>query len=149
MHTFSINLGSYRSIHMHIQYQQRIVLSLLISTHKILNTNESTTLKFNYSDLFVLSTTLIYKLNTTLTSNSYHSKYVWFICLLIRIHNLRKILINDSSDSNLSSKFMVLAVVAFTIEEKRKTQGQQAKETHNILEYCNVRTRIILLLWFL
>ena len=29
---------------------------------------------------------------TTLTSNSNHSKYVWFISLFIEIHNLRKIL---------------------------------------------------------
>ena len=49
-------------------------------------------------------------MSTTLTSNL-------FICLLILIHNLRKILIiliNDTSDSNLSSKFTVLVVVVFT-----------------------------------
>ena len=35
--------------------------SLLISTHVILSMSESTILKFNYSDSFVLTTTLIYK----------------------------------------------------------------------------------------
>ena len=51
-------------------------------------------------------------MSTTLASNSYHSKYVSFISLLIRIHNFRKIIINDSSDSNHSLEFIVLVVVA-------------------------------------
>ena len=57
-------------------------------------------------------------MSTTFTSNSYHSKHVWFINLLIfiSIYDFRKIfiiLINDSNDSNLSSKFTVLVIVAF------------------------------------
>ena len=57
--------------------QQRIVfILLLISTHVILSMSESTVLKFNYSDTFVLSSTLLFKyqivisMSTTLTSNS-------------------------------------------------------------------------------
>ena len=41
--------------------QHWFIFSLFISTHEILTTNKSTILKFNNSDLFVLSTTLIYK----------------------------------------------------------------------------------------
>ena len=52
---------------------------------------------------------------TTLTSNSYHSKYVRFIStLLIQIHNFRKILLNVMNDSYHESKFLILVVVAFT-----------------------------------
>ena len=53
------------------------------STHEISNINESTILTLNYSDSFVFTITLIYKyiqvamsISTTLTSNSYPSKYV-------------------------------------------------------------------------
>ena len=42
------------------------------------------------------------------------------------------ILINDSSDSNHSSTFTVLVVAAFTKKAERKTQRQQAKQTHNL-----------------
>ena len=42
------------------------------------------------------------------------------------------ILINESSDSNHSSKFKVLVVVAFTKKEEGKRQRQQAKQTHNL-----------------
>ena len=35
--------------------------NILISAHKMLKISESTILKFNHSDYFVLSTTLIYK----------------------------------------------------------------------------------------
>ena len=61
---------------------------------------ESTVLKFNYSDPFILTTILIYSwvqfamsMHTTFTSNSYHLKSVWFLSLRIYIHNFRKILI--------------------------------------------------------
>ena len=47
-HTFAVALVS-------------IDFPLLISTHEILNISESTVLKFNHSDSFVYSTTLIYK----------------------------------------------------------------------------------------
>ena len=53
---------------MHIRDQQWIDFSLIISTHEILRMSESTVLKFNYSDSFVLSTTLIYK---------YRLQWVW------------------------------------------------------------------------
>ena len=43
------------------QRQQWNIFSLLISIHEILDTCESTILKFNYFDSFVLTTTLIYK----------------------------------------------------------------------------------------
>ena len=54
-----------------------------------------------------------------------------------RVINLEK---KYSSDSNHSSKFTTLAVVAFTKEEKRKRQvaGEYS--------YCSIRTRIILIL---
>ena len=68
-------------------------------------------------------------MNTTLTSNSWHSKYVWFIRLLIQILRFRKILINNSNNSNHSSKFTVLVVAALT----QKRPRQQAKQTHNLL----------------
>ena len=64
-------------------------------------------------------------LSTTLTSNIWHSKYVWFIRLLILVHKFRKIfiiLINDSSDSNHSSKFSVLVIFSFKIRSKKKTK---------------------------
>ena len=45
-----------------------MVFSLLISTHVILSISESTVLKFNYSDSFTRTTTLIYK---------YSVQWVW------------------------------------------------------------------------
>ena len=53
-----------------IRYQQRIVFSLLISTHEILNISKSRILKFNYVLRFILLliTTLINKY-MSLTSN--------------------------------------------------------------------------------
>ena len=131
-----------RNARVGIKAQQCIAFLLIISIHEILSTSALTVLKFNYSDSFVLTTTLIYtvqvakSINTTLTSNSYHSKYVWFIWLLIQFHKFRKILIiliNVSSGSKYSSTFTVLVVVAFTKEEERKRQRQQAKETPNPL----------------
>ena len=71
-----------------------------------------------------------------LTSNSYPSKYVWFIRLLIpnrKFRKIFKILINNSSDSNHSLTFTVLVVDAFTDREDRKKQGQQAEHIHNLL----------------
>ena len=60
------------------------------------------------------------------------------------IHNLRKILIiliNDPSDSNhSSSKFTVLAVVAFTKEENDKTASEA--NTQPSSKYCSVRMRL-------
>ena len=61
LYTFS-NLSIYvPSFVIHTRDQQWIGFSLLVSIHEILNTSESTILKFNYSDPFVLYTTLIYK----------------------------------------------------------------------------------------
>ena len=76
-----------------------------------------------------------------LTSNSYHSKYVWFISALIYIHNIRKILvilINDSSDSTQKEKGDI------------STKDRAANRT-NIqpsCEYFSAHTRITLIFWF-
>ena len=48
--------------------QQWIAFSLLVSSHEILSMIESTALKSNYSDSFVLKSTLIYK---------YRLQWVW------------------------------------------------------------------------
>ena len=118
---------------------QRSAMNRCFATHKhswILNINESTILKFNHSDSFVLTTTLIYKNEY----NEYeynvdieHSKYVWFICLLMQIHTFRKILlilINDSSDSNHSLKITVFVVVAFT--KKKEEKDKDSKKSKQI-----------------
>ena len=81
--------------------QQWIVFSLVISTHEILNTSVWTILKFNYVVWFIrthynvnLEIQFTMSMRTTLTSNSYHFKYVWFISQLeglesfIKIYNL-------------------------------------------------------------
>ena len=47
--------------YIHTRDQQWIAFLLLISTHEILSIYESTVLKYNYYDPFVLTTTLIYK----------------------------------------------------------------------------------------
>ena len=64
-------------------------------------------------------------MNTTLTSNSYHSKYVSFICLHVQIHRFRKILImliNDSCGSKHSLKFIVLVVVGGFIKKGKDSK---------------------------
>ena len=79
--------------------------------------------------------------------HSQHSKCVWFICLLIQIHKLRKILIiltNDSSDSNHSSTFTILVVVAFIKKEESKRQRHQAMQTHNKIVWVCLRITLIL-----
>ena len=61
---------------------------------------------------------------------------IFEICLIhtfIQIHRFRKILINDSNESNHSSKFIDLVVAAFTKKEESKRQRQQAKQTHKLL----------------
>ena len=52
--------------------QQWFIFSPLISTHKILSMSQSTELKFNYSDSFVLTTAFIYEYMPPLYSN--HTK---------------------------------------------------------------------------
>ena len=91
-----------------------------------------------------MSSTLT-SMSSTLTSNSYHLKYVWLICLLIQIHKFIKIFIfiNDSSDSNHSSNYTAFVVVAFRKNEERKRRKQQAIQTSS--EYCIVSMLIILL----
>ena len=83
-------------------------------------------------------------MRTTLTSNSYHSKYVRHISQLVQVHNFRNILHiifrNESSASNYLSKFTVLVVVAFTKKEERKQQ--QAQQTHNLLVSILVLVRV-------
>ena len=62
-------------------------------------------------------------MHTTLRSNSQHSKYIWFIRLLIQIHNFRKILIilrNNLSDSNHSLKFIQGPPNTFFLENPLK-----------------------------
>ena len=73
-------------------------------------------------------------MRTMLTSNSYHSKYVWFLSLLILIHNFRKILIiliNGSSDSH-----------------RQKRQRRSRANIQPSSEYFSIRKRFILILWF-
>ena len=56
---------------------------LLISTHEILGMSDSAALKFNYSDSFVLSTTLIYKNECYLYEYNVDIKPTTFeICLI-------------------------------------------------------------------
>ena len=101
---------------------------LLISTHEILNTSESTILKL-YCDSFIFTTTLIYKYdyNVDIELIPFEICLIYMYVLLIQIHNFRKLLIihiNDLSDLNHSSKFIVLVVVAFTKEEKKRQRQQ-------------------------
>ena len=117
--------------------QQRIAFSLLISTHAILSITESTVLKFNYSDSFVLSSTLIYK---------YRLQWAW-VQRWHQTYNIRNMFDSYaysfrfiySSDSNHSSKFAVLVVVVFIKKEERKRQ--QTKETHHLLASTLVLVR--------
>ena len=73
--------------------QQWVVSSLLIRIHEILNTSESTIMKFNYVLWFIqshynigLEVQFAMSMRTTLTSNSYQAKYVWLMNLLILIY---------------------------------------------------------------
>ena len=61
--------------------QQWIDFSLFINNHIILSMNKSIVLKFNYSDSFLLTTTLIYK---------YSLQWVW-IQHWEQTHNIRNI----------------------------------------------------------
>ena len=57
--------------------------SLLISTHEIFNTSDSTMLKFNYSAAFVPNTTLIYKYEYNEYEYNVDIKLITFeICLI-------------------------------------------------------------------
>ena len=71
-------------------------------------------------------------MSITLTSNSYHSQYIGFIGLVIQIHNFRKILITDTSDSN---------------QWKQKKTSSKANIQPST-EYCSVCKRIILIWCF-
>ena len=85
--------------------------------------NESTVLKFNYTDSFLHTTTLT-------VCNDYEYEYnvaikliTFKICLIhsvIQSHKFGKILINDSIDSYRSWKFIVLVYK----KEERKRQRQ-------------------------
>ena len=86
----------------------------------------------------------IISISATLPSNSYHSNYILFLWILIQIHKLRKILINNSRDSNHSPKCTVLVIVAFTKEEKKKRRRQLKANTSPFSEYYCVHMRITL-----
>ena len=115
-------------------------------------------MKFNYCDSFVLKSTLIYMYrlqwvwvqpwHQTHNIRNMLDSYVYslrFIDLdLEKYLRSRKVLINDSSDSNHSSIFTVVAVAAFI--KKEKTKG--SIHTKPYTEYCSVRIRIILILCF-
>ena len=101
--------------------------------HEIMIINESIILKFNYSD------SLQWIWTQTLVSNSKHSKYVCFIRLLIQIFRFIKIfiiLLNDSSDSNHLSKFVVL-VVPLKKNGKKKAKPASKSNAQSSTEYCN------------
>ena len=70
--------------------RQWIVFSLPISTREILNIIETTILKFNDSEYSLQLRFIrmsVMSMSRAFASNSYHSKYIWFISLLIQIHN--------------------------------------------------------------
>ena len=72
-------------------------------------------------------------MGTTLTSNSYNSKYVWFLCRFIALEKILKILRNGSNESYHSSKFTVLVIVAYATKAKRKTNNKQVECLMSIL----------------
>ena len=85
-------------------------------------------------------------MRTTLTSNSYHLKYDWFISSysfrFITLENIILIiLINTSSDSNHLSKFTIWLIVAFTTKEKRhiskKDRAACRAYTQSFTKYAN------------
>ena len=74
-------------------------------------------------------------MSTILISNSTFEIFVIHTSLF-QIHKFRKvliILINDSSESNHSSKYTFLVVVAFTRKEETKRANTQPSS-----EYCSV-----------
>ena len=109
---------------------QKSAMNRFFATHEILNISESTILKYNYVLWFIRTHYKIAKsISTTLISNSYVSKYVWFIGLLIKIYKFRKIFIilrNDWYDSNYSSTL---------IFPKKKEKDKDSKQ--------RIRIRII------
>ena len=83
--------------------QKWMVFSLLINTHEILNISELIILKLNYYSWFIRihynvhlyeHVQVAMSMSATLTLSWYHLKYVWFISLLIKIDNFRKIITN-------------------------------------------------------
>ena len=83
-------------------------------------------------------------MSTTLTSHSYHSKYIWFIRLLIHIHRFRKIFIILINDRVIFSCCRI-----YKRRNKKNTKTVSKANTQPYGEYCSVPTRIILILWFL
>ena len=66
--------------------------------------------------------------------------------LLIQIRKFRRILINDSSDSNHSTKFTVLAVTELLKKRrKKKSKASSKANKHPFTDYGSARTRIIIL----
>ena len=114
-----------------IRDQQWTVFSQPISNHVILSMSESTVLKFNYSDSFIFKSTKIYKYrlqwvwverwHQTHNIRNIFDSYVYPF-RLIDIRKIFSILINETSDSNHSSTFIVLADTTFTRKGKRKIQ---------------------------
>ena len=96
--------------------------------------NESIVQKFNYSDSYVLTPTLIYKYEYNEYEYNADIKLIPFeVCLIHKpTHSDSQIKKNTSSDLNHSSKFIVLVVVVFTKKEEKKRQREQAKQTHNL-----------------
>ena len=112
---------------------------LIINTYVILSISESIVLIFNYSDpsysvehWFITTGYNGYAYNVDIKLIIFEICLILIHLILIQIHKFRKILrirINGSSDSNHSSRFTVVVVVAFTKKEKDKA----GTHTHNLL----------------
>ena len=122
----------------------------------------STTLIYSYSlQHWFISTSW----NWTTLTHSYALQH-WFIStgcneyeynVHIKLITLEICLIHtpthsDSNDLNHSSKFTVLVVAAFPKKKeerrKKKTKTASKANTQPSNEYCSIRMRIILILWF-
>ena len=82
----------------------------------------------------------------THTTRNMFDSYVYSF----RFINLEKyliILINNSSDSNYSLKFLILVVVTFTKKKKEKDKDSKKLNTQPSSEQCS-SVRIILILCF-
>ena len=79
---------------------------------------------------------------TTLQSNSYHSRYIWFISVLIEIHNLREILMI------CSYKWFELLLHLQKRHVSKWDRAASRANTQPSSEYFSIRMLIILVLWF-
>ena len=104
---------------MHSRYQQWTVISLLISTHEILNiSGQSTILKFNYTALIHSYSLQRWFISIGCKEFAYNINIKLMPFKICSIHIFKKVFIifrNESSDLNHSLKF---TVVAFTTKEK-------------------------------